>query len=176
MILGWFSRLTAGFLTKKIPGFFFEGENSWRGLCCVISASLCGPWTWDLRGTEFKGSWVLWDNNYVTQVFQTLCFSLQHLIWQILSGVDFLHSHRIVHRDLKPHNILVTREGTVKLTDFGLARIYEFYTLLTTTVSLTLNPLNGLELPPEHYQNSECFHRSNAWPTLPKRVTQCARM
>ena len=54
--------------------------------------------------------------------------------YQILNGVDFLHSHRIVHRDLKPQNLLVTREGNIKLTDFGLARIYDFYTLLTSVV------------------------------------------
>ena len=57
------------------------------------------------------------------------------LMWQILCGVDFLHSHRIVHRDIKPQNILVTRDGTVKIADFGLARIYDFNTLLTSTVS-----------------------------------------
>ena len=59
---------------------------------------------------------------------------IKYIIWQILSGVDFLHSHRIVHRDLKPQNLLVTQEDVVKLTDFGLARIYEFYTLLTSVV------------------------------------------
>ena len=63
-------------------------------------------------------------------------FSKQDLMWQILNGVDFLHSHRIVHRDLKPQNLLVTKDGTVKLTDFGLARIYDFYTLLTSVVRL----------------------------------------
>ena len=65
---------------------------------------------------------------------QMLTMFFQNMSWQILNGVDFLHSHRIVHRDLKPQNLLVTREGNIKLTDFGLARIYDFYTLLTSVV------------------------------------------
>ena len=61
-------------------------------------------------------------------------FLLQDMMFQVLRGVDFLHSHRIIHRDLKPQNLLVTRNGRIKITDFGLARIYDFYSLLTSVV------------------------------------------
>jgi len=59
---------------------------------------------------------------------------VRDLAWQTLCGLDFLHTHRIVHRDIKPQNILVATDGTLKLADFGLARIYDFNTLLTSTV------------------------------------------
>nr|XP_037851451.1 cyclin-dependent kinase 4-like [Chlorocebus sabaeus] len=53
---------------------------------------------------------------------------------QFLRGLDFLHANCIVHRDLKPENILVTSGGTVKLADFGLARIYSYQMALTPVV------------------------------------------
>ncbi|MGM0555077.1 MAG: serine/threonine protein kinase [Myxococcota bacterium] len=41
---------------------------------------------------------------------------------QSLQSLAFAHAHGVVHRDVKPENILITGEGVVKLTDFGVAR------------------------------------------------------
>jgi len=46
----------------------------------------------------------------------------QHIIYQILLGLKYLHSANIVHRDLKPANILVNENVRTKICDFGLAR------------------------------------------------------
>lgn len=41
---------------------------------------------------------------------------------QICSAIETAHRNHIVHRDIKPHNILITRDGVAKVTDFGIAR------------------------------------------------------
>ena len=46
-----------------------------------------------------------------------------HFIIQIVKGLSHAHSRGIIHRDIKPHNIMVLRDGSVKVADFGIARL-----------------------------------------------------
>lgn len=46
-----------------------------------------------------------------------------HFITQIMRGLSHAHSRGIVHRDIKPQNVLILRDGSVRITDFGIARL-----------------------------------------------------
>lgn len=76
-----------------------------------------------------------------------------------LSGVEAAHAAKIVHRDLKPANIFLTREGGVKLLDFGVARI------LDSADSHDANAILGtlLYIAPEQLRGEEADHRADIY-------------
>jgi len=49
---------------------------------------------------------------------------VKSFLFQLLNGTAKCHKHKVLHRDLKPQNLLINREGVLKLADFGLARAF----------------------------------------------------
>lgn len=49
---------------------------------------------------------------------------VKSFLYQLLRGLAFCHSHNVLHRDLKPQNLLINKNGELKLADFGLARAF----------------------------------------------------
>ena len=54
---------------------------------------------------------------------------------QVASGIAAAHSHHIVHRDIKPQNIIISRDGKVKVADFGIARAVSSLRRKSATIS-----------------------------------------
>ncbi|KAA6380697.1 MAG: putative aurora kinase [Streblomastix strix] len=77
--------------------------------------------------------------------------------YQILMGMDVLHSQGIIHRDLKPENILIDKYGNIKIGDFGFAQVM---------TSNSYIPSAGTKnyAPPEAYLQNRMMAESDVWP------------
>lgn len=81
------------------------------------------------------------------------------IMLQILSAVKVAHQHQIIHRDLKPQNILIDKQGNVKITDFGIAMA-----LSETSITQTNSLLGSVHyLSPEQARGGMATQKSDIY-------------
>lgn len=77
---------------------------------------------------------------------------------QVCSALDYAHKRGIVHRDIKPGNMMVNKEGVVKVVDFGIARVLETSKTQTGMLIGTFAYMS-----PEQYHGEHADERSDLW-------------
>ena len=81
-----------------------------------------------------------------------------HFSMQIAKGLEHAHSRGIVHRDIKPHNIMVLKNGSVKVMDFGIARV------MNKSNTLTKEALGSVHyISPEQAKGGHTDNRSDLY-------------
>lgn len=84
-------------------------------------------------------------------------YQIIHILEQVCNGLSAVHEQNIIHRDIKPENILITKDGQVKISDFGTARL-----------GATLGKNNGITgtvgyLSPEYIRDGHLDLRSDLY-------------
>lgn len=80
--------------------------------------------------TEYAKNGEMFD--YLTSNGRMIESDARKKFWQILTAVDYCHSHNIVHRDLKMENLLLDANMNIKLADFGFGNFYKLGDPLST--------------------------------------------
>ena len=81
-----------------------------------------------------------------------------HFAIQIAKALEHAHSRGIIHRDIKPHNVMVLKNGSVKVTDFGIARV------MSESNTLTKEALGSVHyISPEQAKGGRVDNRSDLY-------------
>ena len=81
-----------------------------------------------------------------------------HFATQIVKALSHAHKSGIIHRDIKPHNIMILKDGSVKVTDFGIARV------MSNQATLTQEALGSVHyISPEQAKGAQVDARSDLY-------------
>ncbi|HBN85638.1 MAG TPA: Stk1 family PASTA domain-containing Ser/Thr kinase [Clostridiales bacterium] len=98
-------------------------------------------------------------NDFITEKGTLSAEETSVITLQILSALEKAHSKGIVHCDIKPHNIMLTRDGTVKVCDFGIARAAS-----TTTTTISTKNMGSVHyLSPEQARGGYVSSKSDIY-------------
>lgn len=92
-------------------------------------------------------------SGHMTEIEMACCFK------QMMKGIAYLHSVGVAHRDIKPENLLLTLDGTLKITDFGVSDVFR------CAWEKKCHKCHGL-VGSEPYIAPEAFDRKDYWGSL----------
>lgn len=96
---------------------------------------------------------------YIQQQLSLHIVDAINIMKQLTSAISHAHQNHIVHRDIKPHNILIDREGNVKITDFGIAMA-----MSATSITQTNSVLGSVHyLSPEQARGGMANRKSDIY-------------
>ena len=64
----------------------------------------------------------MYHNKHMLNTINIMFLLFKQIMNQLFEGLFYMHRNKIIHRDMKAANVLITKDGTLKLADFGLAR------------------------------------------------------
>ncbi|CAN9501025.1 unnamed protein product [Ophioblennius macclurei] len=127
------------------PNIVQYKESFEEGGCLYIVMDYCEGG--DLFGKINSQSGVLFKEEQILDWFVQICLALKHV-----------HDRKILHRDIKSQNIFLTKDGTVQLGDFGIARV------LNSTVEFARTCIGTpYYLSPEICENKPYNNKSDVW-------------
>ncbi len=82
-------------------------------------------------------------------------FEIAELLVQMLDALDYVHQNRLVHRDVKPSNFILSKDGVLKLLDFGIAKNLDAASLDYTSTGTTQQMGTIMYMSPEQVKSTK---------------------
>jgi len=123
---------------------------------------------YDFSGEESRQLWIVTElihGRNLAQILETTPSGWLHpiiaasIVREICRALSSAHEHGVVHRDVKPENVMITHHGTVKLMDFGIAKIQRI-TSMTQTGMFMGSPSY---MSPEQVRGRDVDNRSDVY-------------